>query len=285
MKGMNVKEKKTETVKKVPQEMIPYYEDEVSLIDIAITLVKRRNIFFLAFLFVFGITIFLTINTYLNRSQTFVSVYKVALEGTPAELPASTIEVIDSFYKEVVLTELNDLSFSGIEVKATNPAGTNIILLSTETSEAQIEKVKIFHTKILEKVKESQDKILAKDLKNLEDQMTDSRKELEVIRKEKEDMRLIRHEKAPEAIVGFTNQIMTIEARIKEMEKKRFFFKEGEIVQVGEKKLSKLSSGAGKLLLIGLIISLVLGVVAVFIFEFIESVKQKFSEIAKGDEK
>lgn len=284
MKGMNVKEKKTETVKKVPQEMIPYYEDEVSLIDIAITLVKRRNIFFLAFLFVFGITIFLTINTYLNRSQTFVSVYKVALEGTPAELPASTIEVIDSFYKEVVLTELNDLSFSGIEVKATT-AGTNIILLSTETSEAQIEKVKIFHTKILEKVKESQDKILAKDLKNLEDQMTDSRKELEVIRKEKEDMRLIRHEKAPEAIVGFTNQIMTIEARIKEMEKKRFFFKEGEIVQVGEKKLSKLSSGAGKLLLIGLIISLVLGVVAVFIFEFIESVKQKFSEIAKGDEK
>ena len=215
MKGMIVKEKKTETVKKVPQEMIPYYEDEVSLVDIAITLVKRRNIFVLAFLFVFGITIFLTINTYLNRSQTFVSVYKVALEGTPAELPASTIEVIDSFYKEVVLAELNDLSFSGIEVKATNPAGTNIILLSTETSEAQIEKVKIFHTKILEKVKESQDKILAKDLKNLEDQMTDSRKELEVIRKEKEDMRLIRHEKAPEAMVGFTNQIMTIEARIK----------------------------------------------------------------------
>lgn len=285
MKGMIVKEKKTETVKKVPQEMIPYYEDEVSLIDIAITLVKRRNIFFLAFLFVFGITIFLTINTYLNRSQTLVSVYKVAQEGTPAEPPASIIEVIDSFYKEVVLTELNDLSFSGIDVKATNPAGTNIILLNTETSETQFEKVKIFHTKILEKVKESQDKILAKDLKNLEDQMTDSRKELEVIRKEKEDMRLVRHEKAPEAMVGFTNQIMTIEARIKDLEKKKFFFKEGEIVQVGEKKLSKLGSGAGKVLLVGLIISLVLGVVAVFIFEFIESVKQKFSEIAKGDEK
>lgn len=285
MKGMNVKEKKTETVKKVPQEMIPYYEDEVSLIDIAITLVKRRNIFFLAFLFVFGITIFLTINTYLNRSQTLVSVYKVAQEGTPAEPPASIIEVIDSFYKEVVLTELNDLSFSGIDVKATNPAGTNIILLNTETSETQFEKVKIFHTKILDKVKESQDKILAKDLKNLEDQLVDSKKELEMIRKEKEDMRLVRHEKAPEAMVGFTNQIMTIEARIKDLEKKKFFFKEGEIVQVGEKKLSKLGSGAGKVLLVGLIISLVLGVVAVFIFEFIESVKQKFSEIAKGDEK
>ncbi len=285
MKGMIVKEKKTETVKKVPQEMIPYYEDEVSLIDIAITLVKRRNIFFLAFLFVFGITIFLTINTYLNRSQTLVSVYKVAQEGTPAEPPASIIEVIDSFYKEVVLTELNDLSFSGIDVKATNPAGTNIILLNTETSETQFEKVKIFHTKILDKVKESQDKILAKDLKNLEDQLVDSKKELEMIRKEKEDMRLVRHEKAPEAMVGFTNQIMTIEARIKDLEKKKFFFKEGEIVQVGEKKLSKLGSGAGKVLLVGLIISLVLGVVAVFIFEFIESVKQKFSEIAKGDEK
>ena len=66
-----------------------------------------------------------------------------------------------------------------------------------------------------------------------------------MIRKEKEDMRLVRHEKAPEAMVGFTNQIMTIEARIKDLEKKKFFFKEGEIVQVGEKKLSKLGSGAG----------------------------------------
>ena len=264
-----MKEKRTEIDKKVPQEMIPYDEDEISLVDIAITIVNRRKVFYIAFALVFVITIILTAHTYLNRSQTFVSVYKVALEGTPAELPASTIEVIDSFYKEVVLAELNDLSFSGIEVKATNPAGTNIILLSTETSEAQIEKVKIFHTKILEKVKESQDKILAKDLKNLEDQMTDSRKELEVIRKEKEDMRLIRHEKAPEAMVGFTNQIMTIEARIKELEKKKFFFKEGEIVQVGEKKLSKLGSGASKVLGIGLLVSILVGIISVFTYEFI----------------
>ena len=151
-----MREKKLEPAMETNFERISYSEDEISLVDLVVTLLKRRKVFYLTFGVLLIITIFFTALTFLNKNEHITSVYHVALEGEVAEQPANIVEKIESFYKDLVFTELNDLSYAKIEVKVNNPKGTNYILLDSEISQNDLEKVKTLHSKILEKVKEDQ---------------------------------------------------------------------------------------------------------------------------------
>ena len=103
-----MREKKLEPAMETNFERISYSEDEISLVDLVVTLLKRRKVFYLTFGVLLIITIFFTALTFLNKNEHITSVYHVALEGEVAEQPANIVEKIESFYKDLVFTELRD---------------------------------------------------------------------------------------------------------------------------------------------------------------------------------
>lgn len=273
-----MKEKRTELEKKKSVEMVPYYKDEISFVDIAKLIIRRRKVFLVTFGIVFALTIPFTIKTYMNKPVVILSIYNVAMEGEPIEKNTSLLQVIEFYYKDVVVSELIDYDYAKMELKASNPTGTNYIFLESEILEHDLENGKKFHLKILEKVKEGQDGILAKDLQSLDGRINDTKLELELIKKEKQELKSSRNEKAPEAMVGFTTQIILLESKIKELEKQKFYFKHGEIIQVGEKKSKRIGTGASKVLMAGTVSGIILGIFAILCYEFFIAVRNSLLE-------
>ena len=226
----------------------------------------------------FALTILLTIRAYSNKSIAILSIYNIAMEGDPVEKSSTLLEFIGLYYMGMVVSELSDFDYNRMELKTSNPPGTNFIFLESEISENNLQEGKRFHLKILEKIKEGQDAILVKDLKNLEENINDSKFELELIRKEKQELKASKNEKAPEAMVGLISHIMTLEAKIKELEKRKFYFKSGEIIQVAQTKSKRIGSGATKVLMAGTISGIILGIFAIILYEFYIAVKNSLLE-------
>ena len=63
-----MREKKLEPAMETNFERISYSEDEISLVDLVVTLLKRRKVFYLTFGVLLIITIFFTALTFLNKN-------------------------------------------------------------------------------------------------------------------------------------------------------------------------------------------------------------------------
>jgi len=150
------------------------YSDEISLVDLATTFIRRRRVFYVVFLIctLGGLAYALQAsNTY-----EYVSLVQVAQKDTETSLqaPAVTIATLENRWLPEVKTFFRtqneeNLPFS---VKFENPENTGLIRLSTETTEDQAEQVEETHKLLIQDVSQYQEALVKREQVNLDRQIS-----------------------------------------------------------------------------------------------------------------
>ncbi|ERS84305.1 hypothetical protein Q672_02270 [Marinobacter sp. EVN1] len=160
------------------------YEDEITLIDLAATIVKRRRVFYAVFLscILVGIAYaFVTENTY-----QYTSLIQVAEKGADEflEPPATTIATLESRWlpeREVAYLSENGENFP-FTTSFANPENTGLIRLVSESTTKNAEHVKTVHRYLVEQVQQRHNALLEREKRSLESQMRSIDQSIDVLK-------------------------------------------------------------------------------------------------------
>lgn len=148
-------------------------DDEISLVDLASTFIKRRRIFYVVFLI--SLTAGVLYAILMPDKYDHVSLIKLAEKGAGnfIEEPATVIATLESHWlpeiEAAYLAEHNQpLPF---DVNVSNPENTGLVRLVSEASLASSESIKQVHSQLIEHLSQSQAVAVSTLKKNLESQI------------------------------------------------------------------------------------------------------------------
>ena len=150
------------------------YDDEISLVDLALTFIRRRRVFYVVFLAttLAGLAYALLL---VPEKYEYVSLYQMAEvdSGETVEAPATTIATLENrWFPEIQAshrqTEEEKLPF---EISFSNPEDTGLIRIASEASPENSVLVEQTHRKLIEQVKERQQTLLAREKQSLENRI------------------------------------------------------------------------------------------------------------------
>lgn len=149
------------------------YNDEISLVDLAKTFVKRRRVFYVVFALCFlaGVAFALVQE---DRYE-YRSLIQLAQddEGKPLESSKSVIAALENRWLpeyEASYQAENDEEFR-LKITFSNPENTSLIGISTEATEQNSEAVKRAHETLIEQVMSRQSRLTAKQQTSLKRQI------------------------------------------------------------------------------------------------------------------
>ena len=243
------------------------YDDEISLVDLALTFIRRRRVFYVVFLAttLAGLAYALLL---VPEKYEYVSLYQMAEvdSGKTVEAPATTIATLQNrWFPEIQAshrqTEEEKLPF---EISFSNPEDTGLIRIVSETSPENSVLVEQTHRKLIEQVKERQQTLLAREKQSLENR-------IEVIGRALESLQ--GGENTGSAIAEAYEKRVELEGRL-------------EVLNPGEAlvviRASAESKGTSKRLIVILAVLLggMMGVFLAFFSEFIGLVREQLGESA-----
>lgn len=160
------------------------YDDEISLIDLAATFVKRRRIFYAVFLacILAGIAYaFVTEDTY-----QYTSLIQIAEKGsgTYLEPPAATIATLESRWlpEQEVLYQSENGEKLPFSTSFANPENTGLIRLISESPSKYAEGVKTVHQYLIEQVQQRHNALLEREKRSLESRMRSIDQSIDVLK-------------------------------------------------------------------------------------------------------
>lgn len=149
------------------------YEDEISLVDLAITFLKRRRVFYAIFLSVTlaGIAYALV----KPEKYEYVSLVKLAEKSGDKYIdePASVIAQLDSLWVPDLRASYhgeNDRNLP-FRITASNPENTGLVRIVSEASPATEELIETTHRQLIERLISDQERALERLRKSLERQI------------------------------------------------------------------------------------------------------------------
>ncbi|MEQ5857751.1 Wzz/FepE/Etk N-terminal domain-containing protein [Halomonas sp. EF61] len=246
----------------------PPADDEISLVDITLILVRRWKM--MAGVFVVIVLLALAYAMSMTDSYRYVSIYNVA-ERQPnggagvgvLESPESVVSKIDNYYFDVVTSEmleeksLDELDF---ETTAKAPANVAFLTLASEATEEDAELVTEFHQKLLDTVKSDQDELLAKRRDALEQQLASTRESLEAAKQSTS-------ESAAELVATYT-------AKVVDIEEKQAYLAEGSVQRVAAQSQQPVGTGKALIMALAIVLGGMLAVMAAFLAEFAGTVRK-----------
>ncbi|SNC66922.1 Chain length determinant protein [Marinobacter sp. es.048] len=149
------------------------HDDEISLVDLASTFLKRRRIFYVVFLVTLAAGVLYA--TLMPEKYDYVSLLKLAEKETGSfiEKPASVIATLENrWFPEIEAAYLAEhdqpLPF---EVSFSNPENTGLIRIVSEAKPAGSEGVKQIHAALIENLEQTQSIAVSTLKSNLERQI------------------------------------------------------------------------------------------------------------------
>jgi len=150
------------------------YSDEISLVDLATTFIRRRRVFYVVFLLctLGGLAYALQAsNTY-----TYVSLVQLAQKdsATSLQAPAATIATLENRWLPEVKTTYRTQNEENLpfDVKFVNPENTGLIHVSTETTENQAEQVEEIHKLLIRNLSQYQQALVKREQASLDRQIS-----------------------------------------------------------------------------------------------------------------
>lgn len=152
----------------------PIYDDEISLVDLALTFIRRRRVFYVVFLVttLAGLAYALLL---VPEKYEYVSLYQMAEvdSGKTVEPPATTIATLENRWLPEIQaayrqTEEEKLPF---ESSFSNPENTSLVRMASEASPEHAALVEQAHEKLIEQVKERQQALLSRVKQSLENRI------------------------------------------------------------------------------------------------------------------
>ncbi|MBD3655370.1 Wzz/FepE/Etk N-terminal domain-containing protein [Marinobacter sp.] len=157
------------------------YNDEISLVDLAATFVRRRRVFYVTFLVVTLLAVVYALMT--PAKYEYVSLLQLAEdgEGEYLEEPGAVVATLENRWipeEAATFTQINERRLP-FKVKVYNPKDTGLIKLSTETTEQQATLVTELHTSLINSVIERQQQLIERSRKVLESRIASQGKVVE----------------------------------------------------------------------------------------------------------
>ena len=249
----------------------PVYDDEISLVDLATTLIRRRRVFYV----VFGGTVVLAliyaffIMGELRQYATLVRLGED--EGKPLESPAAVIANIESHWYPELLgryrAESNDkLPF---EIAASNPENTHLVKLVSEASPDKAGEVEAKHRILVDQINARQSELLARQKQELEQRVASAKDYLA----ELSDM-----EATGEAQAELIQQRARMLSEIESLTTRIAKLEPAETVVVAREGVNNEGISKSLVLVLSVLLGGMLGIFAAFIGEFIVHVQGALKE-------
>lgn len=268
--------KQTDNTMTENQHRQPYpYDDEISLVDLALILIKRRwwvigiGVLVVGLAFVFAL---------INRgepSYQMVTIYETAqyTDETGREQPTQSINGLIQRLQTVHWPELRrtyvaertDLDEMPFELEVSNPSNTSLLSLVTPAVASNQDEVERIHRSLLEPIIDTQTREFENRQRILQSQMDRIQTRLE--QAETADSGL-----PPELFAQYSDQLMELEARLESL-------REGSVIQTAARG-DRASDGPGGALILalGIVLGGILGLMAGFFAEFGARVRQAMKE-------
>lgn len=235
------------------------YDDEISLIDLAATFVKRRRIFYLVFLacILAGIAYaFVTEDTY-----QYTSLLQIAEKNSDEflEPPATTIATLESRWlpeQEVVYRSENDQKMP-FSTSFENPENTGLIRLVSESPQRYAEDVKEVHQYLIEQIQQRHSALLDREKRSLESRMRSIDQSIDVLKTGQDSGQVL-----AEAFDRKTKLESDLEA-----------LKAAETLVLARQSAEKTGPARKLIVVLAALLGLMGGVFVAFIAEFISAVR------------
>lgn len=164
-------------------EQRPYYDDEISLVDLAATFIRRRRIFYAVFILVTlaGLAYALLA----KETYQYTSLIQVAEKssGEYLEEPPTTIATLENRWlpdQETIFRAEMDrkLPFS---ITFSNPENTGLIRFVSEATEENGKNVEQVHKSLIENIQERQNALLEREKKGIQSQLESVNRSIETL--------------------------------------------------------------------------------------------------------
>ena len=151
----------------------PQYDDEISLVDLATTFLRRRRVFYVIFAMVSLVGVAYAL--FAPEKYEYVTLMKLAekANGKYVEEPATIIAELDSLWVPDLQAVYHAENSRNLPFKltATNPEDTGLVRIVSEASPTESELVERNHRKLIERLSSEQEQALSRLRKSLEKQI------------------------------------------------------------------------------------------------------------------
>ena len=151
----------------------PQYDDEISLVDLATTFLRRRRVFYVIFLVVSLVGVVYAL--FVPEKYEYVTLMKLAekANGTYVEEPATIIAELDSLWVPDLQATYHAENSRNLPFKltASNPKDTGLVRIVSEASPPLAELIEKNHRKLIERLSSEQGQALSMLRKSLEKQV------------------------------------------------------------------------------------------------------------------
>lgn len=245
----------------------PYADDEISLVDLAKILIRRRWWVIGVAGVIFALALALAMVK--KPAYEWVSVYQVA-ELKPGEAilePAAVIQLINTIHWPAVrrqYLEEHDIEQMPFEVSVQNPSGTLIVTLRTDAPLEEQPVITAVHQSILEAV--------------LEYQEQDYVRRIETLVRQIETTGTALTELESRATSDDANRLARLNDRLYELEDRQNALRPASVIQLSAQGERAGRVGGSLILALGLVLGGILGIMAAFFAEFGARVRQSLKE-------
>lgn len=254
---------------------VPYDmgHDDISLVDLAKIIVKRKFSFLLIAIVVFFISLVLAF--FMPEKYAYVSLYSVAKQAPTENNPSDNLEppeavagkLRNAFVPQAIREALDSDERFNFDVEVSDLDGAGMVMLKSEEKEKWETLVLDIHQGALSKALMAQQQRVERRRQALQKQIEKTRRNIE--------------EMQAAADVGseFVYQQISFVA---ELESKLSLLEDGEVSQVGQKSLEPTSLGSVIIITLGIIVGTIVGVLGTFCIEFVAAVRRSMRVQRKG---
>lgn len=238
-----------------------YPDDEISLVDLAKTLVKRWRVMLWVFLVVVlgGLAYALTLPTVYDYTTIYSGAE--ANPGTSLESTASLESKVDSIYipqQTRHLLQTEELASLPFNIAVSIPKDTNLITLTSKAQEADKVLVAKLHHGIITQLKAEQDNQAEQRIHILQKNLNTAKEQLEFIMG-------VESNKSGEIATGLMASVSSLELAISS-------FAKGRIIDEVSQSLHPRGTSKKLVMALALVLGGILAIIAVFVREFTSQV-------------
>lgn len=241
----------------------PDYSDEISLVDLVATFIRRRRFFYVVFL---TVTLAgLAYALWMPDKYEYASLVQIAQKDNnefvqPPETVIATLESrwlpeVKALHRENHGTKLPfDVSFS-------NPESTGLIRFSSNSTKKEEKTVGAAHSSLIGSVKDHQEVLIAGERQSLQRQIASLEKAIETLKGEKD---------AGEAIASAIERRSRLEAKLEGLQGV-------EVLVTSRRSAEKVAPKRSLIVVLSLLLGSMLGIFVAFMSEFAATVRAQFA--------
>jgi hypothetical protein len=245
----------------------PVFDDDISLVDLATTFIRRRHVFYLCFCLV---TLLGVAYAFIHSDKyEYVTLIESAERtgGEFLEAPASTVAVVQNRWIPAAVSnyQTENKQLLPFNLESVNPDNTGLIKISSEASVGDGDLVKAIHRDLAQSVLSRQQRILEIQRSSLEKQIASIEKTIEWLKVSGCG------ESTSTALAAAIQKRAELEGDLEALQP-------GSILEVARQNTEQI--GAGDLLIVVFfaISGAVLGVFAAFFAEFVARVRHNLNQ-------